>query len=334
VRLRRGHRLGQFLSEDPIGFTARDPNLRRYVGNEPTRYTDPSGNARQPLFYLEIDPATRRVRKVYGRRPSLRESMNAAMAEPDAEAPADPIYVGGQPVTPPLSMQIRRAGGVGPYLCAEAGKPGVLDNVQRGLQAIGMVDQGIFGAIADLVNAGIDLLRGDVAGAGLGVLAAFPLVGNFFGGANSARKAADGLQDAAAVADKARDAQKAAGAAAETKKCVASSSGVATGPAHNAANYARLREFCRQAEQYGQGGYRVLENGRYRFYGELTPARTAGEMQGARLVREWDPVTGNTRTWYETLDHLGRVRSVAPKPPTGPLNHRIFDADGNYQGLR
>jgi RHS repeat-associated protein len=36
-------RIGQFLSEDPIAFTANDPNLRRYVGNEPTRYTDPSG---------------------------------------------------------------------------------------------------------------------------------------------------------------------------------------------------------------------------------------------------------------------------------------------------
>jgi hypothetical protein len=122
--------------------------------------------------------------------------------------------------------------------------------------------------------------------------------------------------------------------AAPNSPTAAPTSSAPTGPAHNAANYARLREFYRQAEQYGQGGYRVLENGRYRFYGELKPARTAGEMQGARLVREWDPVTGNTRTWYETLDHLGRVRSVAPKPPTGPLNHRIFDADGNYQGLR
>jgi RHS repeat-associated protein len=34
---------GRWLSEDPIGFRAGDANLYRYVGNEPTRYTDPSG---------------------------------------------------------------------------------------------------------------------------------------------------------------------------------------------------------------------------------------------------------------------------------------------------
>jgi RHS repeat-associated protein len=43
-------RVGQFLSEDPIGFTAGDPNLRRYVGNEPTRYTDPSGMERSRFW--------------------------------------------------------------------------------------------------------------------------------------------------------------------------------------------------------------------------------------------------------------------------------------------
>lgn len=35
--------VGRFLSEDPIGFEARDTNLYRYVGNSPTNYTDPSG---------------------------------------------------------------------------------------------------------------------------------------------------------------------------------------------------------------------------------------------------------------------------------------------------
>ncbi len=36
-------RLGQFLSEDPLGFEAGDPNLRRYVENSPTNRVDPSG---------------------------------------------------------------------------------------------------------------------------------------------------------------------------------------------------------------------------------------------------------------------------------------------------
>jgi RHS repeat-associated protein len=36
-------RVGRFLSTDPIGFTAGDANLYRYVGNSPTNATDPSG---------------------------------------------------------------------------------------------------------------------------------------------------------------------------------------------------------------------------------------------------------------------------------------------------
>ena len=106
-----------------------------------------------------------------------------------------------------------------------------------------------------------------------------------------------------------------------------------TGLSHNAANYARLREFYRQAEEYGQGGCRVLENGRYRFYDNLRPPRTPGEMAGARRVREWDPSTGNTRTWFETLDHSGTIRQVRPEPG-GPKVHYFFDAQGNYGGIR
>ena len=36
--------LGRFLTVDPIGFAAGDPNLYRYVFNEPTRLIDPTGN--------------------------------------------------------------------------------------------------------------------------------------------------------------------------------------------------------------------------------------------------------------------------------------------------
>ena len=35
--------VGQFISEDPIGFNAGDSSLVRYVGNSPINYTDPSG---------------------------------------------------------------------------------------------------------------------------------------------------------------------------------------------------------------------------------------------------------------------------------------------------
>lgn len=96
----------------------------------------------------------------------------------------------------------------------------------------------------------------------------------------------------------------------------------------------KLNDYYRQAEKYGQDGIKELENGRFRFYGTITPARTSGEMAGARLVREWEPKSGQTRTWYETVDHAGNIRSVAPKPVTSDKNHRIFDTNGNYQGRR
>jgi RHS repeat-associated protein len=56
-------RIGQFLSEDPIGFTAGDPNLRRYVGNEPTRYTDPSGLERATFAHDPDDEFTRDIKR-------------------------------------------------------------------------------------------------------------------------------------------------------------------------------------------------------------------------------------------------------------------------------
>ena len=86
-----------------------------------------------------------------------------------------------------------------------------------------------------------------------------------------------------------------------------------------------MKEYYRQLEGSGEGGHRLLENGRYRFYGEITPARTPGQMLGGRLVREWNPLTNGVRSWYEIFDYMLRVRSVAPKPPAGSLNHRIFD---------
>jgi hypothetical protein len=99
--------------------------------------------------------------------------------------------------------------------------------------------------------------------------------------------------------------------------------------AESAAQYAKLKDFYGQAESYGSGGIRQLGDGRYRFYGDLTPSTTAGEMAGRRVAREWNPVSGNTRTWMETLDHSGRIRIVRPETG-GPKIHYLFDAGGNY----
>lgn len=104
----------------------------------------------------------------------------------------------------------------------------------------------------------------------------------------------------------------------------------ATG-AESALSGARLSTHLRQAEKYGQDGFRELESGRFRYYGILTPASKHGEMAGRRLVREWDPASNATRTWHETLDHSGNVRVVRPETG-GPKVHHGFDASGNYEG--
>jgi RHS repeat-associated protein len=43
-------RIGQWMSEDPIGFAGGDENLRRYVGNHPTIATDPNGLEEWPWW--------------------------------------------------------------------------------------------------------------------------------------------------------------------------------------------------------------------------------------------------------------------------------------------
>lgn len=103
--------------------------------------------------------------------------------------------------------------------------------------------------------------------------------------------------------------------------------------ASSAANGARLNEQLRLTEKYGAGGVEELPDGRMRFSGETTPAKTPGEMAGALLVREWDPATGAQRTWYETLDQEGNIRIVRPETG-GPKVHYNFGADGSYTGPR
>ena len=106
--------------------------------------------------------------------------------------------------------------------------------------------------------------------------------------------------------------------------------------AESAANGAKLREHLRQQEKYGQGGMKELPDGRIRYYGELREARTPGQMAGMRPVREWNPETGQKRTWMETIDHNGNVRQVRPQESitNGQKIHYRFDKDGNYIGTK
>ena len=105
----------------------------------------------------------------------------------------------------------------------------------------------------------------------------------------------------------------------------------ASSGAESALQGAQLNRHLTQLEKYGSAGSKTLENGRIRYYGDVAPARTPGDMVGRRLVREWDPSSNATRTWHETLDGAGTVRQVRPVTD-GPKIHYRFDANGNYIG--
>ncbi|MFV9511282.1 pre-toxin TG domain-containing protein [Tepidibacillus sp. LV47] len=106
--------------------------------------------------------------------------------------------------------------------------------------------------------------------------------------------------------------------------------------AHNAVQYAKLKTHYKQWEKYGKDGMRELPDGRIRYYGEVKPAKKLGEMAGRRVVREWNPVTDQKRTWHETVDDNGRIRQVRPdtKFTGGVKIHYLFDKNRNYIGKR
>ena len=94
---------------------------------------------------------------------------------------------------------------------------------------------------------------------------------------------------------------------------------------------AQLNRYLSQLEKYGSQGVKVLESGRFRFYGDVVRASKPGTMVGRRFVREWDPASNATRSWHETLDGAGTIRQVRPVTD-GPKVHYTFDANGNYTG--
>lgn len=119
------------------------------------------------------------------------------------------------------------------------------------------------------------------------------------------------------------------GAARVGEKSVA---GAAKGGAASAKQGADLSKHFGYAEKYGKGGVKELGNGRIRYYGETQPANKAGEMAGRRYVHEFDPATGRSRGWHETVAHSGNVRQVRPELNNGSKTHYQFDGTGRYTG--
>ncbi len=75
--------LGSFVGRDPLGFVAGDENLYRYVGNEPTNATDPSGLWGDGCRKVSED----HDRKIRSAEEQLREAQERYRRNP---APPDP----------------------------------------------------------------------------------------------------------------------------------------------------------------------------------------------------------------------------------------------------
>jgi hypothetical protein len=106
----------------------------------------------------------------------------------------------------------------------------------------------------------------------------------------------------------------------------------ASAAAQSSKQGADLSKHLGYAEKYGTDGVKQLENGRIRYYGDVQSANKAGEMAGRRYVHEFDPATGASRGWHETVDHSGKVRQVRPETNNGNKTHYQFDRSGNYTG--
>jgi filamentous hemagglutinin len=78
---------------------------------------------------------------------------------------------------------------------------------------------------------------------------------------------------------------------------------------------------------------RTLPDGRIRYYGAETPARTSGPTRGASYVTEYDPSTGQVRSWMESYDQAGNVTRVHPKMIDGqPVNSPHYPPTGKELG--
>jgi hypothetical protein len=94
----------------------------------------------------------------------------------------------------------------------------------------------------------------------------------------------------------------------------------------------KLARHLYQTQKYGRAGQSILEGGRrIRYYGKIAEASKKGAMFGRRRVREWNTISGRTRTWMETLDHSGKIRIVRPETGMDKV-HYMFNELGNYIG--
>jgi hypothetical protein len=89
----------------------------------------------------------------------------------------------------------------------------------------------------------------------------------------------------------------------------------------NAGSALRSKLSALEDAQSGAASTRTLPDGRVRYYGPETPARTAGPTRGASYVTEHNPATGGVRSWMESYNQAGNVNRVHPKMINGQQVH-------------
>jgi RHS repeat-associated protein len=295
---------GRFVTPDPVGFSD-GPNLYAYVHNSPLVLIDPYG-----LTTLED-----------ARDVGVEAGMGAVQGfiHPYDTLSSHAGYL----------VQFRRDVCNGDF--SSITNTSVTDKVRFACARTGEA-AGMAVGVASMAKVAFPVVRAGVYAVGAYAQSLVSGVGSW---------AAERGFIRAAEARMAVAAEAKAVAMGETAVASENSSGIATrigakrsSVAESSIQKKNLAEHLRQCEKYGSERVRFLENGRVRYYGPLDIAKKPGEMTGRRMVREWDPKNSLHKTWHETLDGNGRIRSVRPEYNDGLKRHFIFHEDGSYGGTR
>ena len=181
---------GRFLSQDPIGFAAGDPNLYRYVGNDPANFTDPSGL--QARIATGGGTADNRVgddptrRDTPARRQLTPEAADAIEARLNAELEALPIREEPRPRRKILAYGMTPehdllgdpiTGDGGPLVDLLGFLVGFFSDPHNALDAAGTFDPS---PVTDTFHTGVYLYEGKFWDAGLTFLGVLPVFGDAF----------------------------------------------------------------------------------------------------------------------------------------------------------
>jgi hypothetical protein len=102
----------------------------------------------------------------------------------------------------------------------------------------------------------------------------------------------------------------------------------------NAATALQSKLSALETAQQTAARTRALPEGRIRYYGAETAASKPGPTRGASYVTEWDPKTGNVRSWMESYGQAGDVSRVHPKMINGQtVNAPHYPSTGKELGL-